>query len=856
MFSIAQIMKRVLLPFFCYSICTLAAGQSNTAQLDTIKKQRLQEVVISASRVAENILKSPVSIEKVRERELRNSPQPSFFDALENVKGVHLIVPSMGFKVLNTRGFANTTNVRFAQLVDGVDNQAPHIGAPIANTLGPSDLDIQSVEILPGVASALYGMNAINGLANFQTKSPFEYQGASVRQNTGVNHVGQTGQSAHLFSETSFRYAQVLSEKWAYKINATYASGYDWVANDRTDLGATLNASTGLLGANNPAYDPVSGYGNESSNRRTVTLAGKSIVVARTGYYEQELANYQLKNFKASGAVHFRPAQNQELIYTYRFADLDGIYQRSNRFQTKDYLLQQHALSWKSPLLRVNAYWTNENTGQSYNLRSMGENIDRTFKNDNQWYADFTKRFNQANRSNSLPDALQMARIFADSTRPVPGTARFDSLVTKLGGINNWDIGAALRVRASLVHAEGIFDLGQALFPNLKKTAGVEWLLGFDHRSYIIVPDGNYFINPVESGSNLVYGKTGGFVQVTKTLLHERLKLGATLRADKADYFTTRYNPRFTAVYSPNDYQHLRLSYQSGYRFPSIFEGFSNINSGGVKRVGGLPVMSNGIFENSYLRKSVDDFQAAITVGVNKFGVPKRDSLIKANVGILKRSPYTYLRPEYIRSFEFGYKGLFFKNRLLLDVDFYYNRYRDFMAQVETTIPLRNNPDSLGYYMNDRSKQARYRLWTNSQTEVFNYGFGANVQYNFVNELSLRTNISYAKLDRKTTNDGLEDGFNTPRWIVNAAISHPNVWKNVGFSLGGKWQSSFSYLSFLVNGTVPSFTSIDGFLSYRIPDWKVNAKLGGTNLLNRYYYSILGGPQIGGFYYLTLTYGL
>jgi outer membrane receptor protein involved in Fe transport len=87
---------------------------------------------------------------------------------------VQVITPSMGFNVVNVRGFANTTNVRFSQLVDGMDNQAPHIGAPIGNALGPNDLDIERVEIIPGVASALYGMNTINGLANFLTRDPFE----------------------------------------------------------------------------------------------------------------------------------------------------------------------------------------------------------------------------------------------------------------------------------------------------------------------------------------------------------------------------------------------------------------------------------------------------------------------------------------------------------------------------------------------------------------------------------------------------------------------------------------------------------------------------------------------------------
>ncbi|MGZ5133613.1 MAG: carboxypeptidase-like regulatory domain-containing protein, partial [Flavitalea sp.] len=49
-----------------------------------------KEVVVTASRVAESILKSPVAIEKLDIRAIRESPAPSFYDALENVKGVQM----------------------------------------------------------------------------------------------------------------------------------------------------------------------------------------------------------------------------------------------------------------------------------------------------------------------------------------------------------------------------------------------------------------------------------------------------------------------------------------------------------------------------------------------------------------------------------------------------------------------------------------------------------------------------------------------------------------------------------------------------------------------------------------------
>lgn len=139
-----------------------------------------KEVVVTASRVSESILKSPVAIEKLDIRAIRESPAPSFYDALENVKGVQMTTSSLTFKVPNTRGFNIPNNFRFMQLVDGVDMQAATLGVPLGNAIGPTELDIASVEITPGAASALYGMNAINGMSNLLTKSPFLLPGIEL----------------------------------------------------------------------------------------------------------------------------------------------------------------------------------------------------------------------------------------------------------------------------------------------------------------------------------------------------------------------------------------------------------------------------------------------------------------------------------------------------------------------------------------------------------------------------------------------------------------------------------------------------------------------------------------------------
>ncbi len=212
----------------------------------------------------------------------------------------------MGFKVYNTRGFANPTNVRFVQLVDGIDNQAPHIGAPIANALAPSDLDIQRVEIVPGTASALYGLNALNGLAQLITKDPFSSTGFSFSQKTGVNHMNDPLVSAKAYSETSVRYARTVGSRFAFKVNLTYQRGYDWIANDAADLNPNANTSLGLTGTSNPGSDLVNRYGDESPNRQTLTLNGKKYVVSRTGYFEKETTDLGLRNLRGDMAVFWR----------------------------------------------------------------------------------------------------------------------------------------------------------------------------------------------------------------------------------------------------------------------------------------------------------------------------------------------------------------------------------------------------------------------------------------------------------------------------------------------------------------------------------------------------------------------
>lgn len=837
---------------------SIAQINNDSIMLDTNswveRKRLLHEIIVSSSKISEKRMQTSLSIDQIDFSSNIKTSALTAFDQIENMKGVHSISPSLGFKVMNARGFSNTTNVRFVQLVDGIDMQSPHIGAPIGNALGMHDLDFDKVELLSGSAWALYGMNATNGLVNVKTKNPFDYQGLSVQQFLGVNHVGENNDlSPSFFNQTGFRFAQSYKNKIAFKVLGTVTSGMDWLADNINDLGSNLNSSTSLFGEENPAYDGVNSYGNESPNRRTLYLNGKNYVVSRTGYKEKEVSNFNILNFKGDLVFSYRPKSGHELTLSGKGALINTLYQRSNRFRLENYKLFQTSMYYLAPFWEWKSYFTNENTGASYNLRSLAENMDRSFRSDDQWFNVYSEGYlNAVNNGNTVAYSHEIARVLADDGRLIPGSKAFENKKAELTSINNWDYGAALKVKSSLIHNEGLIHWDK-LYAGLFKYLGIKLHTGIDQRTYLVIPDGNYFINPVDSFSNLYYSKVGGFTSIIKHFQKPNLIASATIRVDKTNFFDVKFNPRFSLVYVPTKKISIRSSYQSGYRFPSIFEGFSNIKSGGVQRIGGLQIMSNGIFENAYLKSSIESFQSQVNNDVNSLGLSQNQAIVK-NKNLLVKNTYTYLQPEFIQTFEFGVRSLSCRKRLFVDLDLFGSVYDNFIAQVEANIPKTLIQDSIAYYLFDKSLQNRYRLWTNSKSKIYCYGLNLSLKYQFSETIYGNGNVSYLRFQKTEMNDGLEDGFNTPKWMVNASLTMDELWKSLGISVTGRYQSKYEYMSFLVNGEVPSFWTIDINANYYFKNSNVIMKIGANNLLNRGYYTILGGPKIGGMYYISMVY--
>jgi iron complex outermembrane recepter protein len=870
------------------------------------------DVVVTASRVPEKILRSPVAIEKLDIRTIKETPAPSFYDALENVKGVQMTTSSLTFKVPNTRGFNIPNNFRFMQLVDGVDMQAATLGVPLGNAIGPTELDIQSVEITPGAASALYGMNAINGMANLITKSPFTFQGLSVYQKTGINHVDGIDHDPAILTESAIRYAKAFNNRFAFKVNLSYLQGIDWRSNTRLDqntnnLKSANPAYPELNGQYNVAFDGWNKYGDDAlAGSNVVSIGGltingqnnRTLRVARTGYWESDLVSPKVDNLKFDAAVHYRVSEKAELSYSYRVGKMDGVFQRGNKIQLDNVIVQNHHLELKGNNFVVRSYVSIENTGDSYNVKPLADNMDlysggaTDTKTATSWGTKFKNALNTYAAANggsltsqNLAAATQYARQQADASRVQPGTPEFEALKNTIIKINNWDIksgsipdapetgGAALVQKSRLYHSEAQWDLSN-------KIKIFDLLIGGDARLYEVIPDGNNFVDfsrPIAErntalkdgsfGKNIHYKKFGAFSQVTKTFFDDKLKLFGSLRFDYNPEFDPKFTPRLAAVYTLKEKHNFRFTYQQGYRFPALFEALSYVNNGRVKRVGSLSYINEGLgyLENSYTQASVVNFNAAVSAAGNS------DSAALANKNLLVWANLPKARPEKINSFEIGYKSVLLNNKLVIDIDAYANQYDGFLGQVQVFVPkgetvgtdaavlamLDINRDArtpTAAIPNAASKgQDRYRVYTNAKNTYHNFGSALGITYNFYKKYTVAGNVSFNKMKSNQSNDIFVTGFNTPKWTTNLSFGNREVVKNIGFNIVWRWQDAFLWESPLVTGAISAYSTVDAQVTFRLPKLKSQVKLGGADIFNHRYLQYAGGPTLGALYYAAVT---
>lgn len=548
----------------------------------------LDEIVVSASRTPERIFESPVTVERFGIEDISSTPSASFYGGLESIKGVDINTNSLTFKSVNTRGFADFANTRFVQLVDGMDNSSPALNFVLGNLLGISELDVQSVELLPGASSALYGANAFNGILLMQSKNPFDFPGISAYFKNGIT--SQEAAGDNYFYDVGVRVAHKFSEKFAAKANFSMLKGTDWYAVSEVDVlqpGKTRQ---------DPNYDGLNIYGDEvSTNIRGVgqALANMGAIpeeavqllpdapVSRTGYSERYLANYDAKSLKFDAALHYRPfADDLEIIYLGKFGQGTTIYQGANRYSLNDFFMQQHKLEVKNNNFFIRAYLTDEDAGDSYDTRFTAININRDWKSDQQWFGEYAGAFVQASLQGvAAEQAHNIARETADTGRLVPGTPEFETAFNKV--ISNPDLaeGSQFKDGSQLRHLEGNYN-----FAHITHDV-VDVQVGGSYRQYRLNSFGTIF---TDSDEEIHYNEYGIYAQLQKYLLDDRLKFTGSLRYDESELFDGNFSPRISAAYTAgaNRNHNFRASFQTGFRYPTTQNLFIGLDAGRAILVG------------------------------------------------------------------------------------------------------------------------------------------------------------------------------------------------------------------------------------------------------------------------------
>jgi outer membrane receptor protein involved in Fe transport len=174
------------------------------------------EIVVSATRTQTRALESPVTIERVGLNTIRSAPSANYYDIVGNMKGVDMVASSLTFKTVTTRGFNGSGNLRFTQIVDGMDNQAPGLNFAVGSVIGLSELDVESMELLPGASSALYGPGGMNGTLLINSKNPFKFQGLSFQVKQGMMNTDSRYRPTSMYSNWSLRWGQKISDKLAF----------------------------------------------------------------------------------------------------------------------------------------------------------------------------------------------------------------------------------------------------------------------------------------------------------------------------------------------------------------------------------------------------------------------------------------------------------------------------------------------------------------------------------------------------------------------------------------------------------------------------------------------------------------
>ncbi|MEM6840762.1 MAG: TonB-dependent receptor [Bacteroidota bacterium] len=816
-----------------------------------------QEVVVSASRVEESILESPVSIEKMDIRDVQSSAAPNFYDQIANLKGIDVSAQGLLIKTVNVRGFGANGNTRTVQLIDGIDNQAPGLNFPVGNVVGIPELDLESVELLPGAASALYGPNAINGIILMRSKSPFEYQGLSATARLGINHVDGEDDDLSPYYNFGLRYAKAFNNKFAFKINAEYIRADDFRGVDFRDQSDIVERSPENIDPNNRAgrrtYNGVNVYGDpllnvgvlgQGTGAEALLPLDESGNFTPTGYTESEFVDNTTESLKLGAALHYRISDELEALVQFNHGSGSTVYTANDRFVLDGLSIWTAKAELRGDNFFLRGYRTQENSGDSYAANTLASliNIQTTIPAYVQTFAG-TRLLGA-----SVEEAHGAARTISDGIRANNLTnGAYQQLFDSLRQVPISQGGAKFLDETSLTHFEGMYNFADEI-------DFAEVVVGANYRRYDLASDGTLFALQ-DNGEEFNINEWGAYVQVSKSVADDKLDLSGSVRYDKNEYFEGQFSPRLSGVFKVAKGHNVRASFQRGFRIPTTQDQFIDLDVVTRRLIGSNSVLvdrynfeSNQVYSTQSVQAAQVNFAATGDVA--------------ASVALLDPIEFEEFDTEKVNTYEVGYKGLI-NNRLLIDAYYYYSSYRDFIAEVDFTqtvtsdgLPPYEGPANPEGIVQQTVATQRFGFDINTDGTVDAHGFAVGLDYSLDKGYTLGGNVAFNQLldQDDLIRQGFQAQYNTPEWRYNIQFANRKLTDNLGFNLVWRWQDAFLWESPFGQGIIPAFQTLDAQVSYKLPSLKSILKIGGSNVLNERYTTSFGNPRMGAIYYISITF--
>ena len=311
-------------------------------------------IVLGVSRKAEKVTDAPASIQTVSGAELDRLPLAGGYgQALATLKGVDFVRSGIDGVGINARGFNSAFNTRMMFITDGRFSILPGNGLPVGNLNTNIKEDIQSVEMILGPASALYGPNAHNGIINIVSKDP--------RTSQGTTFAGNFGQQNYFSGR--IRHAGAAGD-FAWKATFEYMSARDWTFVDTV-------YQAGLSGGNIPHFNPANP--TDGIRRPNFITEGKT----NRGNANVDFLN--IRHIRAEGSLYWNmPIESDflggrpDLILTYGQSNNWGAGPtNAGRNYINNWLFGTWQAKFVSPRLFAQVYNTWNNSGNTFPIQNV-----------------------------------------------------------------------------------------------------------------------------------------------------------------------------------------------------------------------------------------------------------------------------------------------------------------------------------------------------------------------------------------------------------------------------------------------------------------------------------------------------